>query len=757
MKRLLALILAAALVLALCVTASAKTLESAKAENIFFYATDANGKSVLLKVISLADLKAIAHGQADGRNYYISSTDNYPTTQYCEARGVTIPELVDFVKSKTTVVGADKLGFAGNDTIRLMATDSYGNYNRSWTYSELYSVKRYYFEGLFNSWKVAWEIAGDDNSKFGLSLEDYNEKYKDTDPNYDAKREVFDSGVVTVPILATESFSGRTTSDTLVQSTEIGIADYIAKNGGKVAGSLKGVLSDATALRLALPMTEADLMAAHRTAFDNFKWTYNLLLTSSAGQAAIKSLGTVTEPIASVTLSGDTLIISLSCETSGATIYYSEDGAPQIPYTKSIIVNVAGRDLTKEPFTFYTTAVKEGYDDAGIITAKYPGLAPSFKTLYSGMANAPLTFAAQDSVSASDWKLWTSALTLITLKTPAINGYVKIDTAKYAIDNNVKTITFDASLFPDTGSYSFIFHAAKFADKSTSLTLKKATPTVIPASNLTIGNDLVFTFNDSDYQTGLTLYVTPSNGDSVMISTSFLDRTQSGKVTLKAAYFDSPGCAIFNAGTYKFSFVNSRYEPGTVELDNVQLTIDNLDTFTDLTPGEWYYDAVNYVLTNGLIDAKTAQTFGKSEPTTRGELVIALYRLEDSPEVDNSAEFSDVPQNTELANAVAWASANKVVAGNGNGTFTPNANITREMIAVMFQNYAKYKGFEYPAVGDLSAFTDANDTADWARSGLSWAVAQKIFVGNGNGTITPKATTTRAMVAQILYNWSVNK
>jgi hypothetical protein len=749
------IIIAAALVFALFVTASAKTLESAKAENVFFYAADADGKSVLLKVIPLADLKAISHGQTDGKNYYISSTDNYPTTQYCEARGVTIPELVDFVKSKTTVAGADKLGFAGNDTIRLMATDSYGNYNRSWKYNELYGVTRYYFEGLFNSWKVAWEIAGDDNSKFGLSLEDYNAKYKDTDPNYDAKRKVFDGGVVIVPILATESFSGRTTSDTLVASTEIGIADYIVKNGGKVAGSLQNVLTDETALRLALPMSEADLMAAHRTAFDNFKWSYNFLLQLE-NSVDFKSLGTVAEPIASVTQAGDTLTISISCETSNATIYYSDDGAPQIPYTKPITVNVAGRDLTKEPFTFYMTAVKEGYADAGIITAKYPGLAPSFKTLYSGMANAPLTFAAQDGISANDWKLWTSALTSVTLKTPAVNGYVKIDTAKYAIDNSAKTITFDASLFPDTGSYSFIFHATKFADKSTSLTLKKAAPTVIPASNLTIGNDLVFTFNDNDYQTGLTLYVTPPNGDSVMISTSFLDRTQSGKVTLKAEYFTSSGCVIVNAGNYKFSFVNSRYEPGTITIDNVQFAIDNL-SFTDITSGEWYYDAVNYVLTNGFIDAKNAQTFGKNEPTTRGELVIALYRLEGSPEVEKITEFSDVLQNTELANAVAWASTNKVVAGNGNGTFTPNSNITREMIAVMFQNYAKFKGFEYPAVGDLSAFTDAENTADWARGGLSWAVAQRIFVGNGNGTITPKATTTRAMVAQILYNWSINK
>ncbi|MDR0906594.1 MAG: hypothetical protein LBN00_10560 [Oscillospiraceae bacterium] len=282
MKKLLSAILALTLLFALLVIpASAKTLQSAKAEKIFFYATNADGTDVLLKVIPLADLKAISHGQADGKNYYISSTDNYPTTQFCEARGVTIPELVDYVKKVTTVNGASALGYAGEDKLYLMATDSYGNYNKNWTYNALYGQKRYYFEGLFKSWSTAWEIAGEDNSKFGLTMAEYNAKYKDSDPNYAAKKAVFDGGVVSVPILATESFSGRTTTDTLVASTEIGIADYLKANGGVAAGSLKNMLTDETALRLALPMTEADLYAAHRTSFDNFKWTYNVKLEQS--------------------------------------------------------------------------------------------------------------------------------------------------------------------------------------------------------------------------------------------------------------------------------------------------------------------------------------------------------------------------------------------------------------------------------------------------------------------------------------------
>jgi hypothetical protein len=67
MKRFVSAILALTLLFALiAIPASAKTLESAKAEKIFFYAQNAEGKDVLLKVIPLDDLKKISHGQSDG-------------------------------------------------------------------------------------------------------------------------------------------------------------------------------------------------------------------------------------------------------------------------------------------------------------------------------------------------------------------------------------------------------------------------------------------------------------------------------------------------------------------------------------------------------------------------------------------------------------------------------------------------------------------------------------------------------------------
>ena len=760
MKKLTAIVLALVLCLSFITVAHAKTAESAKSDIVFVYAKNAEGKDVLLKIIPLAELKKISHGQLSngltgtdtGKNYYISSTDNYPTTQYCEARGITVPELVDYVKSVTTVANASQIGFTGSDKIRLMATDSYGMYNRVWTYNELYGVPRYYFEGLTNAWHTGWELAGEDDAKFGMTLDDYNSKYAATDPNYADKRTVFDGGVVTVPILATESFSGRTTTDTLVASTEIGIAEYIRKNNGVTAGCLAGMLEDTWSLRLSLPMTEADLMAAHRTAFDNFKWTYNLLLEQTSAPQ-IKSLGTVVAPVPGVSVSGNTMTITLTCATAGATIYYSFDGAPQTVYTKPITVDVNGRNLAADPVTFYFTGVREGYDDAGIITAKYPGLAPGFKTLYSTPTGKALTFAAADGTSDADWKAWTDAITFITIKSPDEGGYVRVDAAKIKTDNAAKTITFDASLFALSGSYSFVFHATSYADKSVSLTAKGGTPAVKPPRDAVIGSDVIFTFDDAEFQNGMTLYVTPPNGTSTMISSTYIDRMQEGRLTLRAAYFATLSCVIRDAGEYKFSLVNNKYEPGTVDVSVTLREGLPVTEFGDVKTTDWYYSAVRYVMSRGLFDSDET-TFGAEAPMTRSMLVTALYRLDGSP-VAGASDFTDVSNDALYSNAVAWATDNGVVNGMGDGTFAPDASITREQIAAMLYRYANYKKLDTSATGDLNAFTDSAGISTWASAALNWANGVRIINGMGDGKVAPQGTATRSQVAQMLLNMSV--
>lgn len=726
-KRLISFALALALISTFCAApALAKTISSAQADNIFFYATGAEGKSVLLKVMPLEDLKKLAHGQNDEQNYYISTTDNYPTTQYCEGRGFTLAELVDYVKSVTAVKGASSVSFAGGDILRFMATDSYGNYSRSWTYDQLYGVKRYYFEGLYDAqtgWNTGWEIAGEDNSKFGVTLEEYNKTWAAGDPYYADKRAVFEGGDETEVVLMTDSYSGRTTAQTLTTSTEPGIANYLAANGGKAAGSLADALSDEYALRLSLPMTEADLMAAHRTAYDNFKWIYNMRL-DMANAPALKSLGTVAEPVPSFKLSGNTLTISFSCATAGASIYYGYDGAPQTLYTGPISVDVSGRDLAANPVTVYATSVKEGWDDTGVLMFKYPGMAPGFQTVYSGMTGGSLVFTAASGVSSADWTAWTNALNFVTLKTPAVSGYLTVDKRKYSVDNKAKTITFDKSLFTDTGSYSFIFHATKYADKAVSVTMKKAVPALRAAENVRFGQPITISFDDAHYNSGLSVYVIPKNGSRTLIPTSYLDRTQAGQVTIQSGYFNTASTAMPGRGVYTLELDNNSYSPSA---QTVTLTLT--DGFSDVLPGAWYYDYVIDLAGAGVVNGVGGGLFAPDGTLTWGQAMKLLLLAMGCGE--------QTPTNTHWASGyISKAAADGLITGDTD----PDASLSR----LDFCRTAA-KALKAKTTLTASPFTDTDDADVLALYELG------IINGVGGDLFAPGGTLTRAQISKIIW------
>lgn len=71
-----------------------------------------------------------------------------------------------------------------------------------------------------------------------------------------------------------------------------------------------------------------------------------------------------------------------------------------------------------------------------------------------------------------------------------------------------------------------------------------------------------------------------------------------------------------------------------------------------------------------MMSGTSATTFSPSSTTTRGMIVTVLHRMEGTPEATGMS-FADVPAGQWYSNAVAWASANGVVSGYGNGKFGP--------------------------------------------------------------------------------------
>ena len=178
--------------------------------------------------------------------------------------------------------------------------------------------------------------------------------------------------------------------------------------------------------------------------------------------------------------------------------------------------------------------------------------------------------------------------------------------------------------------------------------------------------------------------------------------------------------------------------------------------FTDVKSGDWCYDAVKYVYENGLFAGATDTTFSPDASMTRAMLVAVLYRMEGSPAVTGAGAFTDVTGGKYYTDAVAWASANKIVNGVTATAFAPDTPITREQMAAILYRYAQYKKYDTSKTADLSAFTDASAVGDFAADAMKWANGSAFITGTTATTLSPKGTATRAQVATILMRYHEN-
>lgn len=194
--------------------------------------------------------------------------------------------------------------------------------------------------------------------------------------------------------------------------------------------------------------------------------------------------------------------------------------------------------------------------------------------------------------------------------------------------------------------------------------------------------------------------------------------------------------------------------PGTSVDVKVTFRAKDYDVFYDVSRGDWYYKAVRFVHEKGIMEGTGTHYFSPEADLSRGMLATILYRLEGSPSVSGYSGFADVADTAYYAKAVAWAKANGIVNGVTATAYEPDTAVTREELAAILCRYAAFKGKDTAISYDyLAGFSDANTSHVYARPALNWAVAYDIINGQGNGVLAPRATATRAEVAQVLMNY----
>ena len=172
-------------------------------------------------------------------------------------------------------------------------------------------------------------------------------------------------------------------------------------------------------------------------------------------------------------------------------------------------------------------------------------------------------------------------------------------------------------------------------------------------------------------------------------------------------------------------------------------------SFTDVKPGDWFYETVQTANELGLMKGNGDGTFAPSQGLTRAQLVMALsnYAKADLPEAVGSV-FTDVARTAWYGPAVAWAAENGYVNGYEDGSFRPDAIVTREQLCCVLGRYLRSQNISASAAG--VSFTDDASISGYARQDVAYCAALGLVSGMPDGRFAPANGATRAETAAIL-------
>lgn len=215
-------------------------------------------------------------------------------------------------------------------------------------------------------------------------------------------------------------------------------------------------------------------------------------------------------------------------------------------------------------------------------------------------------------------------------------------------------------------------------------------------------------------------------------------------------YIDNMGQLVPVRGKYDSSskmirFTASHFSQYAVGYNEVN--------FKDVSANAWYEEAIGFMSARGILNGVGGGRFKPETHVTRADFLIMVmnsYGIElEKSATDN---FSD-SGNTYYTRYLGTAKHLGLISGVGGNRYAPEMSISREDMFVILYNVLKRINELPPDTSGKSfeSYRDADDIANYAKDVLKLFVANDIIKGNGD-RLTPKASSTRAEAAQILFN-----
>ena len=249
------------------------------------------------------------------------------------------------------------------------------------------------------------------------------------------------------------------------------------------------------------------------------------------------------------------------------------------------------------------------------------------------------------------------------------------------------------------------------------------------------------TVDDSENGTVTSDRVQASVGSTVTLTTKPDEGYRLGSLTVTRS--NGSEVTVRDQGNGKYTFT---MPAGAVTVEATFVPIQPGDLpFVDVPADAYYYDAVDWAVSNGITNGTSDTTFSPNNACTRAQMVTFLWRSAGSPEPSGSSNpFTDVAASAYYYDAVLWAVEQGITNGTTATTFSPNATVTRGQTVAFLWRFAGS-----PAASGTS-FADVAGSAYYATA-VAWAASKGITSGTTATTFNPNDPCTRAQIVTFLY------
>jgi len=175
--------------------------------------------------------------------------------------------------------------------------------------------------------------------------------------------------------------------------------------------------------------------------------------------------------------------------------------------------------------------------------------------------------------------------------------------------------------------------------------------------------------------------------------------------------------------------------------------------FSDIT-GHWAQASMKQAANSGIIKGYANGTFKPNNTVTRAEFAVMLMNALKAQGSGAELTFTDKAEiGTWAQKAVAQGVKAAIINGYSNGTFGPNAEVTRAEMAVMIA-IALGQSVEAKA---STGFADDKDIPAWAKGSIAYVKQAGLVNGKGDNRFVPQDSATRAEAVTVLLNMLAQK